>query len=240
MKAFAGDGEERHALPEAGPDGHPPDAIVKVTAGAMWLLPAHYNGVIPEMEKGDVIGHEPSARSRVGSDNESSGRRPCRPIHHLVWGMLFLQARLYSVCERIDPDAEKAASWGHSPAGFFGYRICSVDIPAARAEYFRGLADVGPRKVPESLSRTEQASAALPTSSDRLHGGRVLQHPGWRDHGHLGVRTGWPVFPRRRLSAWRGPGHRHRWCPSAWRWPKPPGPRPATSERRISTSASRR
>ena len=37
----------------------PRDAIIKVTACAICGSDLHiYNGVIPEMEKGDVIGHE--------------------------------------------------------------------------------------------------------------------------------------------------------------------------------------
>ena len=49
----------------------PRDAIIKVTACAICGSDLHiYNGVIPEMEKGDVIGHETMGEVvEVGRDN---------------------------------------------------------------------------------------------------------------------------------------------------------------------------
>jgi threonine dehydrogenase-like Zn-dependent dehydrogenase len=68
--------------------------------------------------------------------------------------VLLLPAGFFSGCERSNPDAERARKvWGHSPAGLFGYSHLLGGYPGGQAEYLHvPYADVGPIKVPESLT----------------------------------------------------------------------------------------
>ena len=76
----------------------PRDAIIKVTACAICGSDLHiFNGVIPEMEKGDVIGHETMGEVvEVGRDNTKLkvGDRVVVPVHDLLRRVLLLQAWL--------------------------------------------------------------------------------------------------------------------------------------------------
>jgi threonine dehydrogenase-like Zn-dependent dehydrogenase len=133
------------------------DAIIKVTACAICGSDLHiYNGVIPEMEKGDVIGHETMGEVvEVGSANKKLkvGDRVVVPFTISCGECFFCRRGYYSGCERSNPDKEKAAKlWGHSPAGLFGYSHLLGGYPGGQAEYLRvPFADVGPIKVPAGL-----------------------------------------------------------------------------------------
>ena len=65
MKAFAWHGKHDmrcDTVPDPNIE-HPRDAIIKVTACAICGSDLHiYNGIIPWMESGDVIGHETMGR----------------------------------------------------------------------------------------------------------------------------------------------------------------------------------
>ncbi len=70
-------------------------------------------------------------------------------------GVCFFCHRGYrSACERTNPDREKAAELcGNSPAGLFGYSHLLGGYSGGQAECLRvPYADVGPIKVPNSLS----------------------------------------------------------------------------------------
>jgi len=78
------------------------------------------------------------------------------------------RSELYSLCENSNPNAWMAEKlWGYSPAGLFGYSHLLGGFAGGQAEYARvPFADVGPIKIPESLS-DEQAlflSDILPTA----------------------------------------------------------------------------
>jgi threonine dehydrogenase-like Zn-dependent dehydrogenase len=62
--------------------------------------------------------------------------------------------QLYSVCENSNPNAWMAEKlWGYSPSGLFGYSHVLGGFAGGQAEYVRvPFADVGPIKVPQSLS----------------------------------------------------------------------------------------
>jgi threonine dehydrogenase-like Zn-dependent dehydrogenase len=137
---------------------NPQDAIIKVTACAICGSDLHiYDGVIPAMEKGDVLGHETMGEVvEVGSDNKKLkiGDRVVVPFTIACGECFFCKRGYYSGCERSNPNAEKASMlWGHSPAGLFGYSHLLGGYPGGQAEYLRvPYADVGPIKVPNGLS----------------------------------------------------------------------------------------
>lgn len=134
------------------------DAIIKVMACAICGSDLHiYNGVIPEMETGDVIGHETMGEVvEVGSPNHKLkvGDRVVVPFTISCGECFFCKRGHYSGCERSNPDKAKAEKlWGHSPAGLFGYSHLLGGYSGGQAEYLRvPFADVGPLKVPQGLS----------------------------------------------------------------------------------------
>jgi threonine dehydrogenase-like Zn-dependent dehydrogenase len=137
---------------------HPRDAIIKVTACAICGSDLHiYNGVIPEMQSGDVIGHETMGEVvEVGSENTKlkTGDRVVVPFTIACGECVFCRNGYFSGCERTNPDREKATKlWGNSPAGLFGYSHLLGGYAGGQAEYLRvPYADVGPLKVPEGMS----------------------------------------------------------------------------------------
>lgn len=134
------------------------DAIIRVTACAICGSDLHlFNGVIPGMESGDVLGHENMGEVvEVGKDvkNLKVGDRVVIPFTISCGECFFCQRGYFSGCERSNPDHRKAAKlWGHSPAGLFGYSHLLGGYPGGQAEYLRvPYADVGPIKVPSHLT----------------------------------------------------------------------------------------
>jgi threonine dehydrogenase-like Zn-dependent dehydrogenase len=141
---------------------HPQDAIIKVTACAICGSDLHiYGGIIPEMKKGDVLGHENlGVVVEVGSKNKKLkvGDRIVVPFTIACGECFFCKNGFFSGCERTNPDREKASLlWGNSPAGLFGYSHLCGGYAGGQAEYLRvPYADVGPAKIPEGWS-DEQA-----------------------------------------------------------------------------------
>jgi threonine dehydrogenase-like Zn-dependent dehydrogenase len=137
---------------------HPRDAIIKVTACAICGSDLHlFNGLMPGMERGDIVGHESMGEVvEVGSENKALkvGDRVVVPFTISCGECFFCKRGFFSGCERSNPSAETAAKlWGHSPAGLFGYTHLLGGFPGGQAEYLRvPYADVGPIKVPDSLT----------------------------------------------------------------------------------------
>lgn len=134
------------------------DAIIKVTACAICGSDLHlYDGVMPEMHGGDIMGHETMGEvMEVGKDNSKLkvGDRVVVPFTISCGECFFCKRGFYSGCERTNPDREKVTKlWGNSPAGLFGYSHLLGGYAGGQAEYLRvPYADVGPVKVPEGLS----------------------------------------------------------------------------------------
>lgn len=136
----------------------PRDAIIRVTSCAICGSDLHiYGGLIPEMHRGDVLGHETMGEVvDIGADvsNLKIGDRIVVPFTISCGECFFCSRGFYSACERSNPDHGKAAKlWGHSPAGLFGYSHLLGGYAGGQAEYLRvPYADIGPVKVPDSLS----------------------------------------------------------------------------------------
>lgn len=134
------------------------DAIIKVSSCAICGSDLHiYDGVIPCMEHGDIIGHETMGEVvEVGRENKKLkvGDRVVVPFTIACGECFFCQRGFFSACERSNPDHEKARKmWGNSPAGLFGYSHLLGGYSGGQAEYLRvPFADAGPIKVPDNLS----------------------------------------------------------------------------------------
>jgi len=137
---------------------HPTDVIVKITTTAICGSDLHlYDGVMPTMEKGDVIGHEPMGEVvEAGRDVRKLkvGDRVVVPFTICCGHCWFCERTLFSLCDNSNPNKEMAAKvLGQSPAGLFGYSHMLGGFPGGQAEYLRvPFADVGPIKIPEGLT----------------------------------------------------------------------------------------
>jgi threonine dehydrogenase-like Zn-dependent dehydrogenase len=159
MKANCWIGKQ-HVRVEDVPDPHilnRRDAIVRVTSTAICGSDLHlYNGFVPTMEKGDVLGHEFMGEvMEVGPDvkNLKPGDRVVVPFPIACGACRACREGNHSLCENSNPNAWMAEKlWGHSPAGIFGYSHLLGGFAGGQAQYVRvPFADVGPLKVPSTL-----------------------------------------------------------------------------------------
>jgi threonine dehydrogenase-like Zn-dependent dehydrogenase len=151
---------------------NPRDAVVRITLTAICGSDLHlYDGFIPTMKKGDIVGHEFMGEIvEVGKSvtNLRPGDRVVVPFTISCGRCFFCQKQMYSLCDNSNPNAWIAeALYGYSGAGLFGYSHMMGGYAGGQAQYARvPFADVGPIKVPERL-RDEQVlflSDILPTA----------------------------------------------------------------------------
>lgn len=135
----------------------PRDAILRITTTAICGSDLHlYGGYIPEMRKGDVLGHEFMGEV-VETGPQSTlkkGDRVVVPFDISCGECWYCKRTLFSLCERSNPDAEKLSKlYGYPGAGLFGYSHLYGGYPGGQAEYVRvPYSDVGPLKVPDGLT----------------------------------------------------------------------------------------
>ncbi|BAC88676.1 zinc-dependent alcohol dehydrogenase [Gloeobacter violaceus] len=138
---------------------YPRDAIIKVTSTAICGSDLHlYDGVIPTMQKGDILGHEFMGEVvEVGAavKNLRKGDRVVVPFTIACGHCHFCERTLWSLCDNSNPNAWMAEKvYGStSGSGLFGYSHLFGGYAGGQAEYVRvPFADTGPMKVPESLT----------------------------------------------------------------------------------------
>jgi threonine dehydrogenase-like Zn-dependent dehydrogenase len=137
---------------------NPRDAIVRITSTAICGSDLHLlDGFIPTMQRGDILGHEfMGIVEDVGHAvrNLQRGDRVIVPFPISCGNCWFCEHELYSCCDNSNPNAWMAEKlYGYSPAGLFGYSHMMGGYAGGQAEYARvPYADVGPFKVPESLT----------------------------------------------------------------------------------------
>lgn len=137
---------------------NPRDAIIEITSTAICGSDLHlYDGVIPGMQKGDILGHEFMGRvveAGPGSTRRK-GERVVVPFTISCGGCFFCQLGQFSACDNSNPvekqDASEAA-YGHAMSGIFGYSHLTGGYPGGQAQYARvPFSDVGPIVVPEGI-----------------------------------------------------------------------------------------
>src|SRR5688500_10227744 len=133
------------------------DAIVKISSTAICGSDLHlYNGFIPTMQRGDILGHEFMGEVvEVGREvtNLKIGDRVVVPFPISCGNCFFCQQQMFSLCENSNPNAWMAEKmFGHAPAGIFGYSHLTGGYAGGQAEFARvPFADVGPLKVPSGM-----------------------------------------------------------------------------------------
>jgi threonine dehydrogenase-like Zn-dependent dehydrogenase len=136
---------------------NPRDAVLKITSTAICGSDLHlYDGYIPTMEKGDILGHEfmgEVVELGSGVTNLKVGDRVVVPFPIACGNCYFCEEQQHSLCENSNPNAAMAEKmWGHSPAGIFGYSHLTGGYAGGQAEYVRvPYADVGPVRVPDGV-----------------------------------------------------------------------------------------
>jgi len=134
------------------------DAIVKITSTAICGSDLHlYDGYIPAMRRGDVLGHEfmgEVVEVGRGVGNLAVGDRVVVPFPIACGACWSCRHELYSVCENSNPNAGLAEkAFGHATAGIFGYSHLTGGYAGGQAEYARvPFADVGPIKIEDDLT----------------------------------------------------------------------------------------
>ncbi len=137
---------------------NPRDAIIKITSTAICGSDLHlYDGVIPGVAPGDVLGHEFMGEVvETGSVSDlKKGQRVVVPFTISCGGCFHCKQQQYSACDNSNP-AEKqdmsATLYGQPMAALFGYSHLTGGYSGGQAEYARvPFSDVGPIVVPDHL-----------------------------------------------------------------------------------------
>jgi threonine dehydrogenase-like Zn-dependent dehydrogenase len=137
---------------------NPRDAIIKITSTAICGSDLHlYDGYIPTMQRGDILGHEfmgEVVETGRGVGNLKKGDRVVVPFTIACGNCFFCQKELWSLCDNSNPNSWMVEKlYGASPSGLFGYSHMMGGYAGGQAEYVRvPFADVGPFKVPDGLA----------------------------------------------------------------------------------------
>jgi len=140
---------------------NPRDAIVQDCLTAICGSDLHlYDGCIPTMKAGDVLGHEFMGEVvEVGHEvkNLAKGDWVVVPFAIACGRCFFCERQFWSLCDNTNPNAWiPETAHGYSASGLFGYSHMYGGYPGGQAEYVRvPFADVGPIKIYEEI-RDEQ------------------------------------------------------------------------------------
>src|SRR5690606_31940194 len=107
---------------------NPPDAIVKVSATAICGSDLHlYDGVMPAMTKGDIVGHEfmgEVVETGSGNGKLKKSDRVVVPFVIACGKCFFCEKQQYSACDNSNPVDKADMSevlYGYQMSGLFGY-----------------------------------------------------------------------------------------------------------------------
>ena len=132
---------------------NPRDAIIRVTLTAICGSDLHlYDGYIPTMEPGDILGHEFMGEVvETGREvrNLSKGDRVVVPFAIACGRCFFCERQYWSLCDNSNPNAYMLEKlYGEAGGGLFGYSHMYGGYAGGQAEYVRvPFADVGPLKI---------------------------------------------------------------------------------------------
>jgi threonine dehydrogenase-like Zn-dependent dehydrogenase len=137
----------------------PDDIILKITATAICGSDLHlYRGKIPQLEDGDILGHEfMGVVIEAGPEvtKLKKGDRVVVPFVIACGHCFFCDLQLFSACETTNPDQGAILNSKNvrSGAALFGFSHLYGGVPGGQAEYVRvPKANIGPIKIPDTLA----------------------------------------------------------------------------------------
>ncbi|MEW5422517.1 zinc-dependent alcohol dehydrogenase [Amorphus sp. 3PC139-8] len=137
---------------------NPHDAIIKITSTAICGSDLHlYDGVIPAVLPGDILGHEFMGEVvETGSQSPlKNGQRVVVPFVIACGHCYFCEKQQYSACDNSNPSEKQDMTeflFGHGVAGLFGYSQLTGGYPGGQAQYVRvPFSNVGPVEVPDGI-----------------------------------------------------------------------------------------
>jgi len=136
---------------------NPRDVVVRITRTAICGSDLHlYDGYIPTMEPGDILGHEFMGEVvDIGHEvkNLKKGDRVIVPFTIACGQCYYCKNKLWSACDNTNPNAwmmEKL--YGYSGSALFGYSHMMGGYAGGQAQFARvPYADVGCLKIPDGL-----------------------------------------------------------------------------------------
>ncbi|TKD50488.1 zinc-dependent alcohol dehydrogenase [Sphingomonas baiyangensis] len=130
---------------------NPRDAIIQITSTAICGSDLHlYDGVIPAVAPGDVLGHEFMGRVVETGPHSTlrKGQRVVVPFVIACGACYFCGKQQFSACDNSNPVDKQEMSetlYGSPMAGLFGYSHLTGGYAGGQAEYVRvPFSDVGP------------------------------------------------------------------------------------------------
>jgi len=182
---------------------NPRDVVLRITLTAICGSDLHlYGGLIPSMERGDIMGHEFMGEVvEVGRANGVKvGDRVVVPFAISCGSCFFCRRGLTSACDNSNPNAitlEKKD--GYSSSGLFGYSHMYGGYAGGQAEYVRvPYGDVNPLKIPAGLSDEQVLflSDILPTGymaaeNCNIQEGDTVAVWGCGPVGQFAIRSAW-------------------------------------------------
>ena len=136
---------------------NPRDVVIRITRTAICGSDLHlYNGFMPSMMAGDILGHEFMGEVvEKGPEVKklNVGDKVCVPFTIACGGCYFCRKKLWSLCDNTNPNAWMAEEMmGYTPSGLFGYTHMMGGYAGGQAQYVRvPHADVGCLKVPAGV-----------------------------------------------------------------------------------------
>src|SRR6266699_3318482 len=137
---------------------NPHDAIIRITRTAICGSDLHlYDGFIPTMEAGDILGHEfMGIVEEVGPQvrNLQRGDRVVVPFTIACGNCFYCKKKLWSACDNSNPNAHlMEAAYGYSGSGLFGYSHMMGGYAGGQAQYVRvPFSNVGPLKIESDIA----------------------------------------------------------------------------------------
>jgi threonine dehydrogenase-like Zn-dependent dehydrogenase len=197
---------------------NPRDAIIRVSLTAICGSDLHlYDGSIPTMKRGDILGHEFMGEVvAVGKENTrlKVGDRVVVPFTISCGCCFFCERDLWSLCDNSNPNAPMAEKlYGAAGAGLFGYSHMMGGYAGGQAEYVRvPFADVGPIRIPDSLNDEQVLflSDIFPTGymaaeNCGIHPGDTVAVWGCGPVGQFAIRSAWMLGAGRVIAIDREP-----------------------------------
>lgn len=152
---------------------NPRDAIIQITSTAICGSDLHlYDGVIPGVLPGDVLGHEFMGKVVETGPHSTlkKGQRVVVPFTIACGSCFFCGKQQYSACDNSNPVDKQEMSetlYGTPMAGLFGYSHLTGGYSGGQAEYVRvPFSDVGPVVIEDDSLDDDQVlflSDILPT-----------------------------------------------------------------------------